>query len=84
MIIFSFYKFFVVMDGICANNFFQASAFSKGYNWKCAKEYFYNFNLPVVCASFLLKYVLDLATLDYMLTIMIYIVYHYITFLLVK
>ena len=30
MIIFSFYKIFVVMDGICTNDLFQASAFSKG------------------------------------------------------
>ena len=29
MIIFSFYKFFVAMDGISVNGFFQASAFSK-------------------------------------------------------
>ena len=36
MIIFNFYKFFVVMDGISANDLFQASAFSKGYNGKCA------------------------------------------------
>ena len=40
MIIFSFYKFFVVMDGISANDLFQASAFSKGYNAKCAKAFF--------------------------------------------
>ena len=37
---FSFYKFFVVMDGISANDLFQASAFSKGYNGKCAKGFF--------------------------------------------
>ena len=36
MIIFSFYKFLIVMDGISANDLFQASAFSKGYNGKRA------------------------------------------------
>ena len=40
MIIFSFYKFFVVMDGISANDLFQASAFSKGYNAQGAKAFF--------------------------------------------
>ena len=30
--LFLVYKFFVVMDGICANDLFQVSAFSKGYN----------------------------------------------------
>ena len=39
---------------------------------------FYNFDLPVICASVLLKYLLDLVTLDYMLLIMVYIVYHYV------
>ena len=34
MIIFSFDKFFVVMDGICAINLVQASAFSKVYKGK--------------------------------------------------
>ena len=48
MIIFSFYKFFVVMDGIRANDLFQASAFSKCYNGKYAKGFFYNFDLPVI------------------------------------
>ena len=28
------------MDGIRANGLFQASAFSKGYNGKCAKGFF--------------------------------------------
>ena len=37
MINFSFYKFLVVNDGISANDLFQASAFSKGYNGKRAK-----------------------------------------------
>ena len=41
-IIFSFYKFFVFMDGISANDLFQASAFFKGYNGKCAKGFFTN------------------------------------------
>ena len=34
MIIFSFYKFSVLIDGISANDLFQASSFSKGYNGK--------------------------------------------------
>ena len=38
MIIFSFYKFFVVTDGISANDLFQASAFSKGYNGKVSLQ----------------------------------------------
>ena len=37
---------------------------------------FYNFDLPVICASVLLEYFLDLVTLDYMFLIMVYIVYH--------
>ena len=40
MIIFSFNKFFVVMEGISANDLFQASAFSKGSNGKRAKVLF--------------------------------------------
>ena len=40
MIIFSFYKFLIVMDGISANDLFQASAFSKSYNRKRAKGFF--------------------------------------------
>ena len=59
MIIFSFYKFFVVMDGICANDMFQASAFSKGYNEKHGEGFFNNFDLPVICASVLLEYLLN-------------------------
>ena len=39
MIIFSFYKFFVDMDGICLNNLFEASVFSKGYVEKCVKGF---------------------------------------------
>ena len=50
MIIFSFYKFFVVMDGISANDLFQASAFSKGYNGKCAKGFWFDFDL--ICQFF--------------------------------
>ena len=41
MIIFSFYKFFVVMDGICANDLFQANIFSEGYNGKHTKNFFF-------------------------------------------
>ena len=52
MINFSFHKFLVVMDGISANDLFQASAFSRGYNGKHAKGF--NFDLPVICASALL------------------------------
>ena len=40
IIIFSFYKLFVVMDGISVNDLFQTNAFSKGYNGKCAKSLF--------------------------------------------
>ena len=54
------------MDGISANELFQASAFSKGYNGKRAKDR----------AIVLLEYFLDLVTLDYMLLIMVRIVYH--------
>ena len=43
MIFFSFHKFFVNMDGISANELFQASAFSKGYNGKRAKDFFTSF-----------------------------------------
>ena len=39
MIISSFDKIFVVVDGICANDLFQVSAFPKGYNGKCAKSF---------------------------------------------
>ena len=42
------------MDGISANDLFQASAFSIGYNGKRAKAFLYNFDLPVICASVLL------------------------------
>ena len=68
MIFFSFYKFFVVTDGICANDLFQLSVFSKDYNEKRAKRLFYNFDLPVICGSILLEYLLDLVTLDYIVT----------------
>ena len=64
------------MDGISANDLFQASAFSKGYNGKRANGFFYNFDLPVICASVLLEYLLNLVTLDDMLLIMVCIVYH--------
>ena len=41
VIIFNFCKFFVVMDGISANDLFQASAFSSAfYNGKRAKDFF--------------------------------------------
>ena len=76
MIIFSFYQFFVIIDGVSANELFLSSVFSKGYNGKHAKGFFYNFDLPVICASVLLKYFLNLVTLDYMLLIIVRIVYH--------
>ena len=44
------------MDVICANKLFQASVFSKGYNGNCAKGFSYNFDLPVIFPSVLLKY----------------------------
>ena len=41
------------MDDISANDLFQASAFSKGYNGKCAKGFFttliYLLYVPVFC-----------------------------------
>ena len=40
IIIFSFYKFFVIMDGTSANELFQASAFSKSCNGKRAEDFF--------------------------------------------
>ena len=40
MIVFSFYKFFIIMDGISANELFQASVFAKGYIGKCAESFF--------------------------------------------
>ena len=56
MIIFRFYKFFVVMDGISANDLFQTSAFSKDYNGKRAKGFFttliYLSYVPVFCYIF--------------------------------
>ena len=39
IIILRFYKFFLGMDGISANDLFQASVFSKGYNGKRAKVF---------------------------------------------
>ena len=63
------------MDGISANDLFQASAFSKGFNKK-RKGFFKKFYMPVICASVLLEYVLNLVKLDYMLLIMVYIVFH--------
>ena len=73
MIVFSFYKFFVVMDRISANDLFQVKAFSKGYHEKCNKVFF-NFDLAVICAGALLEYLLNLVTLGCML--MVYIVHH--------
>ena len=64
------------MDGIYTSDLLQASAFSKGYNEKRAKGVFYNFDFPVICASLLLEYVLNLVTLNYMLLIKGCIVYH--------
>ena len=37
---------------------------------------FYNFDLPVICPSVLLEYLLNLVTLDYLLLIKGCIVYH--------
>ena len=37
---------------------------------------FYNFDLPVICASVLLEYFSNLVALDYMVLIMVCIVYH--------
>ena len=64
------------MDGISADDLFEANVFSKGYNGKCVKGFLYNFDLPAICASVLLEYLLSLVTLGYILLIMVYIVYH--------
>ena len=40
MDIFSSYKFFVVIDGISANDLFHANVFSKDYNGKRAEAFF--------------------------------------------
>ena len=40
MIIFSFDKFFVVIDGISANDLFQVNAFSKDYNGEGVEAFF--------------------------------------------
>ena len=67
------------MDGISANDLFQANVFSKGYNGKRGKCFFCNFDLPVIiCTSVLLEYLLNLVTLDYMLLIKGCIVYHHV------
>ena len=52
MIIFSFDTFLVVMDGTCANDLFQASAFSKGYNVKRAKGFF----ITLICLLYVLVF----------------------------
>ena len=39
MVLSSFDNIFVVVDGICANDLFQAKAFSEGYNGKYAKTF---------------------------------------------
>ena len=46
-------SFFVVMDGISANDLFQASAFSKGYNGKCAKGFFQLWFACNMCQCFI-------------------------------
>ena len=45
MIISSFYKFLVAVDGICDNNLFQPSVFSETWNEKCAKD----FSATLIC-----------------------------------
>ena len=61
------------MDGISPNDLLKAIMGS-------VLKAFYNCGLPVICASVLLKYLLNLVTLDYMLLIMVCIK----TFLLVE
>lgn len=39
---------------------------------------FLHFDLPVLCASVLLNYLLDLVMLHYMSLIMVYIIYRYV------
>ena len=52
------------MDGISPNDLLKAIMGS-------VLKAFYNCGLPVICASVLLKYLLNLVTLDYMLLIMV-------------
>ena len=69
MIIYSFDQFLLVMDGICANNLFQASIFSKDYNRKWIKRFF---------SSVLLGFLSDLLMSERMLPTMLYLVYHFV------
>ena len=66
------------MGGIRTSNLFQTGVFSKSYNEKCAKVFSSNFDLPVICTSVLLNYIVDLVTLDCMLLIMVYLSYRYV------
>ena len=64
-----------LMDKIFSNNLFQASFFSKGCSGKCAKRFSTTLNCLLTYASVSLEYLLDLVIHDYMLLIMVYIVY---------
>ena len=66
MIIFSFCKFFVIMDGTVPMSCFRLKPFLK------RAKGFFTTDLPVI----LLEYFLNLVTLDYMLLIMACIVYY--------
>ena len=65
-----FHKCFLALDAISANDLFHASAFSRGYFGKAILD------LPVIYASVLLEYLLNLVALDYLLLIIVSIVYH--------
>ena len=72
---FSSCKIFVIMGGICANDFFRLVLFLKSIMGGVLKA-FYKFDVPVIGAVVLLEYLLDLLTLDYILRIKLYMVYH--------
>ena len=69
---FFFCKIFVVMGGICANDFFRLVLFLKSIMGGVLKA-FYKFDVPVIGAVVLLEYLLDLVTLDYILWIKVYV-----------
>ena len=63
------------MGGICANDFFRLVLFLKSIMGGVLKG-FYKFDVPEIGAVVLLEYLLDLVTLDYILRIKVYMVYH--------
>ena len=53
--VFTFCNFFIVIDGICATNLFQASVFTKNFNGMSAKGFFTTSicleNVTVLCQN---------------------------------